>query len=315
MLGAVLVASVALGTITALAAPVITLQPTCGPVGATVQVTGSGWAPGYDITIAFDPQGTPPYSVTVPGKSIGPNGTFTTNLIVPSRPNRGTAYQVQASQQLPAGLAAGTRTAQAPFRLPCPALTLNPTCGSVGVPVAVHGEGFQSDVQVEISFTPPAGTKPLATPIPKPDGTFDVTITVPPDPPGAYVVTAVQLRTQLTASAAFQIPCVKAAIKLLPTVGPPGTVTTVTGTGFPVGAVVKLSWSQGIPLTLASITIGATQGFQLTLLIFPHDQLGLRHLSAAPDLSVTSAPLFNIATADFLVVAGTSQPRDFSWRH
>lgn len=294
--------------------PSITLQPSCGPVGATVQVTGSGWAPGYNITIAFDPQGTPPYSVTVQGKSIGSDGTFTTNLTVPSRPNRGTAYQVQASQPLPTAVAAGTRTAQAPFRLPCAALTLNPTCGSVGVPIAVHGEGFQSDVQVEISFTPPAGTKPLATPVPKPDSTFDVTVTVPSDPPGSYVVTAVQLRTQLAARAEFQIPCVKASIVLKPTVGPPGTVTTVTGTGFPVGAVVKLSWSQGIPLSLASITINATQGFQLTLLIFPHDQLGPRKLSAAPDLSVATAPLFNIATADFLVVPGTAQPRDFTWR-
>lgn len=295
---------------TALAAPALTLQPTCGVVGSTVQTTGSGWLPGIDVTIAFDPKGSPPYTVTVPGKSIGPNGTFTMTLTVPSRPDRGGPYQVTASQN-----AANILTATALFSIPCPALTLNPTCGSVGEPIAVHGVGFSQDVEVQISFTPPAGGKPLATPIPKPDSTFDVTLTVPPDPPGSYVVTAVQLRTQLTARAPFQIPCVKAAIKLLPTVGPPGTVTTVTGTGFPVGAVVKLSWSQGIPLSLASITIGATQGFQLTLLIFPHDQLGLRHLSAAPDLSVTSAPLFNIATADFLVVPGTAQPRDFSWRH
>jgi hypothetical protein len=164
-------------------------------------------------------------------------------------------------------------------------------------------------------FTPPAGSKPIATAIPRGDSTFDVTAAVPNASPGNYVLIAVQVRTQQVPRALFQVPCVKAAIKLVPAVGPPGTVTTVTGTGFPVGAVVKLSWSQGIPIFAASITIGASQGFQVTLLIFPHDELGLRHLNAGPDLSVASAPVFNIATADFLVVPGTAQPRDFSWRH
>ena len=125
---------------------------------------------------------------------------------------------------------------------------------------------------------------------------------------------AIQLRTQVAVRAVFTIPCVKAAIKLLPEVGPPGTVVTVTGTGFPVGAVVKLSWNQGVPLALASIAIGASQAFQVTVLVFPHDELGKRTMSAGPDLSVASAPLFNIATADFLVVQGTAQPRNFSWR-
>jgi len=52
----------------------------------------------------------------------------------------------------------------------------------------------------------------------------------------------------------------------------------------------------------------------VVLLIYPHDELGMRRLSAGPDLKVTNAPLFNIATADFLVVPGSEQPRDFSWR-
>jgi hypothetical protein len=108
---------------------------------------------------------------------------------------------------------------------------------------------------------------------------------------------------------------VKAAIRLVPDVGPPGTVTTVTGIGFPVGAVVRLSWSAGIPLNATSITIGSGGSFQMTLLIYPHDLLGRRQLRAGPDLSVPGAPLFNIATADFLVVPGSEQPRNFSWRH
>ena len=314
-------------------APGIAVSPGCGSVGSTFQVTGSAWIPGFAVQIQFDPQGTPAYSVQATPDG---NGNFTATMTVPSRPLRGAPYQVVASENLPtpsptptpiigqvvgpspvALLAARLATITAPpvpFYIPCPSLTPSPACGSSGQPFQVHGEGFRSDIPVQISFTPPAGTPPLATAVPGGDSTFNVNVSVPNDPPGTYAVTAVQLRTQVTARAVFQIPCVKAAIQLKPAIGPPGTVVTVIGTGFPVGAVVRLSWSQGIPIKMQSITIGSTQGFQVTVLIFWHDQLGRRQMSAGPDLSVTSAPLFNIATANFLVVPGSEQPRDFSWR-
>lgn len=283
--------------------------------------SGSGWTPGYNVTITFDPNGSPPYSVTVPGSAIGPNGDFGTTLTVPSRPNRGAPYQVQAVQKPPAATGQPI-TVNSSFYVPCPGIVLDPPCGSAGLPIVIRGAGWRPDITVGLAFTPPASGKPDATAVPAQDSTFAVNFTVPQRPPGTYVLVATQTPPAGIAALApivvrteFQIPCVKAAIKLLPNVGPPGTVTVVTGTGFPVGAVVKLSWSQGIPLVAPSITIGATQGFQMILLIYPHDEMGLRHLNAAPDLSVTTAPLFNIATADFLVVPGTEQPRDFSWRH
>ncbi len=295
------------------AAPVaaITLSPSCGPSGAPLQVGGSGWASGataFDITITFD--NTP--VVTVKSTDVRADGTFTTSFAVPSRPFRGSPYVVTASQTVGEF---SQITASAQYSIPCLSMTLNPICGSAGDRVAVHGEGFRADVVVSLTFTPPAGSAPIATVVPRGDSTFDVVIVVPKEPPGRYVVGAVQLRTQLAARATFTIPCVKAAIKLVPAVGPPGTVVTVTGTGFPIGSVVKLSWSQGIPVRLASITIGTSQGFQVRLLIFPHDELGRRKLNAGPDLTAPNAPLFNIATANFLVVPGSSQPRDFSWRH
>ena len=287
--------------------PAITLSPTCGAPGASVQINGTGdWDLGANIAITFD--GAQVATVNV--SSLAADNSWSTTFTVPARPAKGTPYTVTATQQN----GEFTATANAFFMLPCPAITLNPTCGKTGDTVAVHGVGFRTDIIVSLTFTPPAGTAPVATVVPGADSTFNVTFAVPTDPPGNYVVDAVQLRAQMAARALFTIPCVKAAIKLTPTVGPPGTVVTVTGTGFPIGAVVKLTWNQGVPLALASITIPASQGFKVTLLIFPHDQLGKRRMSAAPDLSVSGAPLFNIATADFLVVEGSAQPRSFSWR-
>jgi hypothetical protein len=289
-------------------------------------VTGSNWLVGFNVDIAFDPQGTPPSIVSAKPAA---NGSFTTTMTVPNRPLRSSPYQVVASQTTPVtptpspppifkvfGVVEATLTAApAFFFIPCPSITADPTCGAVGDSIHVHGQGFRADLQVSVALTPPTPSTPDATAVPGGDSTFDVVIRVSDRPPGTYSVIAQQLRTQSAARAAFQIPCTKAALKLVPTVGPPGTVVTVVGTGFPVGSIVKLTWSQGIPIRIASITIGASQGFQIRLLIFPHDELGKRKLSAGPDLSVAGAPLFNIATADFLVVPGSSQPRDFSWRH
>ena len=285
----------------------IALSPTCGSVGATVQVTGANWpSTGNDITITFD--GT--LVATVLAANIT-SGKFTASFSVPPKASRGTPYTVTATE---GGGEFVIASANAFFSVPCASITLNPTCGKTGDAVIVQGAGFRSDIVVSITFTPPAGTPPNATTTPGLDGAFNVTIKVPTEPPGTYTVTAVQLRNQATARALFTIPCVKGAIKLNPQVGPPGTVVTVTGTGFPIGAVVKLSWNLGVPLSLASITVGQSQGFQVTVLIFPHDAQGKRTMSAGPDLSAAGAPLFNIATADFLVVPGTAQPKKFAWR-
>lgn len=301
--------------------PVITLSPTCGMVGTSVAVTGSHFAPGssgFAVTVTFDPGGQPVASVQVPASAIDPQGNFTTTLTVPARPLRSSPYQVVASQTVPAGVSQPP-SVRANFQLPCTALLLDPACGSVRTPIAVVGTGFRPDTPVTITFTPPSGGTPEATVIPKTNTTFVIDVPVPNRPPGDYLVVAEQsipgaVPIQLTARARFVIPCAKPTIVLTPTVGPPGTVVTVTGTGFPSGAMVKLSWTQGIRIPGPSIAIGASQGFQLTLLIYPHDELGPRRMNAGPDLSVVNAPLFNIATADFLVVPGTAQPHDFSWR-
>ncbi len=274
-----------------------------------MQVTGSSFVPGTDILIIFNGATV----ATVKGAAIqAPGGTFSATFLVPvGTALKGSPYTVTAQEGQGEFVIAA---ASAPFLVPCPSLTLNPTCGRTGDPIAVHGAGFRPDIVVSLTFTPPAGTPAIASVVPAQDSTFDVSIKVPADPPGNYIVDAIQLRTQVAARAVFTIPCTKAAIQLKPTIGPPGTVVTVIGTGFPVGAVVQLSWNQGVPLSLASITIGPSQGFQVTVLIFPHDQLGKRTMSAGPDFSVSGATLFNIATADFLVVEGTAQPRNFTWR-
>jgi len=333
--------------------PTLTVNPACGSAGTNVLIHGTGFqAPpqNNDVMIYFgvDPSTQPPPQPTliVKAGAVRSDGTFDASL-APKLAARGAPYQVTALQNVFAAEFVQNK-ATATYQVPCTTLVIDPTCGSVGIPVTIRGVGFQPRLAVTITFTPSPTGKPDAVATPQIDTTFAAVVAVPQLPPGNYVIQAVQqlpvgivvqpvaqspspsptpslirsmksgqlgaAAAQLMATAPFQIPCAKGTIILKPSAGPPGTVTTVIGTGFPVGAVVKLSWSQGIGITAPSITIGASQSFQVVLLIYPHDELGMRRLSAGPDLKVTNAPLFNIATADFLVVPGSEQPRDFSWR-
>ena len=82
-----------------------------------------------------------------------------------------------------------------------------------------------------------------------------------------------------------------------PTVGPPGTVVTVTGTGFPPNTTVTVLWS--ISSGSAVATTDAAGNLTTQLVILVPDVLGPRYAMVAS---------FSGATAPFLVVAGAAEP-------
>jgi len=97
-----------------------------------------------------------------------------------------------------------------------------------------------------------------------------------------------------------------AKITVKPAVGPPGTVTIVTGTGFGPGVPILLSWSTGIsPALLEPVVTDAKGGFVAQLLVLPRDRIGARQVRATR--SGPGAPAAPV-TARFLVVAGTAAP-------
>jgi hypothetical protein len=103
-------------------------------------------------------------------------------------------------------------------------------------------------------------------------------------------------------------------LTLSPAVGPPGTVTLAHGADFPANVGIQLSWSQGIAASPSSaIVTDASGSFTAQVLVFPHDELGTRVLTAVSVVPPGSSQ-FGFASAAFLVVPGEVQPRDFSWR-
>jgi len=87
-----------------------------------------------------------------------------------------------------------------------------------------------------------------------------------------------------------------AKIKLDPAIGPPGTVTIATGSGFPPNTAVRLQWSIGITPHLPPVVTDARGTFRVQVLVFHNDRTGPRELLAdAVDGSAfpeTAAPMF-----------------------
>lgn len=100
-------------------------------------------------------------------------------------------------------------------------------------------------------------------------------------------------------------------LALDPPVGPPGTVVVVSGSGFPPGAQVALSWTAGITPKLPIATADAGGGFRVQVLVFHNDVLGPRSLEAQP----AGAAIFEPVTAPMLVSAPSAMPPGFALPH
>ncbi len=100
---------------------------------------------------------------------------------------------------------------------------------------------------------------------------------------------------------------INARLTLDPPLGPPGIVTIAEGTGFPPGAVVRLSWSQGITPHLRDVTADAKGRFRIPVLVFHNDRTGQRELQAEAVAGTGFAPV----RAPMLVTRGSVVPPRF----
>lgn len=323
----VLIALTARSTLQAQSAPAPTItlveastKQACGPVGVVganrlpgqyqITVRGSGLDPSVAaVAIVFDAGGQSPQ--TYPGPYPVVNGSFSV-LLQPGPFYRpfGT-YTVTVN---PLGnFAVGLPGYPAYFQVPCPTLTIKPPCASVGDPIEITGIGFAPRIPIHLVFVPGAVSLPD---VPAGNGFFQISVAVPNLPPAVYELDANQpndAQFARNASAPLQVPCFNPMLKLVPDIGPPGIVTTAVGTGFPPSFPVDFAWTVGVlPPGVQTVVTQPDGTFTFEILIFPHDTIGARQLVASRN---PKSPPFADAKADFLVVPGSVQPNDFSWRH
>src|SRR5256712_200336 len=102
----------------------ISLNPTSGPTGTTVNISGSNFAANSGITISYDNStiATNPVIITTDS-----TGSFAGSITVPTSSGAGT-HTVKAAD-------ASSNSASASFTVTTPAITLNPTSGPTGTTV------------------------------------------------------------------------------------------------------------------------------------------------------------------------------------
>jgi len=178
----------------------ITLTPDKGYRGATVTVTGRGFAASKTVDIRWYLT-TSDYITVVDDYPVGADGTFTTTFTVPAVPDPtepGTLYTVKA-------IDTAGNTASATFTVVAPAqITLNPTSGYVDTIVTITGRWFTPGALITFTFD---STSLATTPTPvyaDGNGRFSVSFKVPNVAAGTYTITATDEKG-VSATATFKV--------------------------------------------------------------------------------------------------------------
>jgi hypothetical protein len=246
------------------------------PPGRGVAVPGGFTAGGGNEVVAITPDQAPTASFVAQPQPAGTAATFDAT-------GSGVAYGSIVGYQWSFGDGAtvsgtGPKTAHAyahagTFTI---IVTEIDSAGTT-VPPAVAGTPFAVDGSGQTPYRQ-ASTSAAA------QATITIPVASTPPPPPA---------TSPTSQPAQSVPQLRAD----PTVGPPGTVVTVTGTGFPPNTTVTVLWS--ISSGSAVATTNGAGDLTTQLLVLVPDVLGPRYAMVAS---------FSGATAPFLVVADGVEP-------
>ncbi len=224
---------VAIVAVPASAAAVIMCNPQQGPVGTSVIIAATDFAPSAILTIRFDGVvvATAPTTVT---SDTGGDATFA--IAIPVAPAG--AHTISVSD--------GVNTAAVMFTV-LQKVTVSPTEGPVGTAITVNGTGFSgAGVTADVTI----GGMPLVSSVPVDDtGSFTATGMVPSLPSGNKVVSATDGAGNVAdVTATFKV---TPTLILTPDTGMPGCLITVSGSGWAPGSV-SLTIAGGAWLVVAA---------------------------------------------------------------
>jgi len=192
----------------------LSLSPNAGPIGLTVQVSGSGYS-GNDYSCTISGTVVASQSCSVSGGAL--TGTFTVANVA-----LGT-YTVTATGDQNGDSATASFTVNS-----TPSITFSPTSASPGTTVQVSGTGFaSSDTSCSLSGTPVIS--PTCSIV---GGSLSGGFTVANFASGFYTITATGSPGGDSASGSFKINPAAPSITLNPSTARPGASVQVSGSGF-----------------------------------------------------------------------------------
>ena len=228
--------------------PKVTLSATQGTVGATVGISGTGFAPFQTISFFID---NVPVANTA---TTDGSGKFTGHgFIVPTIAGGDHTIKVQDSLY---------DSATSGFSVK-PSITIQPDHGPVGTTVTITGNGFTPIENNPIVLTYD-GVVVTTNPEPvsaDPDGNFAATFRIPSGSSGTVTVTAKDNLT--TASTDFTS---IADIILSATSGHVGTTITASGVGLKANTSININYDA---TPVGTVTTDSNGGFTTTFQVLP----------------------------------------------
>jgi len=172
----------------------VSLDPTTGPVGTLVKVTGEEFEPNAEAgKLTINGEETPIFKV---GGTIVKNdgsirtnedGVFIVKFLVPKQPGGGAIVAVGEMET--------------PFVITAQ-ISVTPESGPIGTTIKVVGDGFEREEPVSVDF---GSAKEVATGKTTSDGSFEVTFKVDTPKVGTKEIVATGLLSERTANANFEL--------------------------------------------------------------------------------------------------------------
>ena len=210
----------------ALAAPIITLSPSSGSIGAKVTVTGTNFDSyaGDNILIFFNGAQIEGSPITVHA-----TGTFSIDFNIPDNAVPGTAYVTVEDKE-------GNRLGESKsFTIWEPKIKLDAEVGIVGTVVTIDGEGFYAGKKVTFYYYN-GSREMLSTKSATLRGECSYSFAIPDSIAGKHTISAQDAQGN-SAEADFEV---IPSISLKPTSGVAGDEVTVIGSGFGYKSDVKI---------------------------------------------------------------------------
>lgn len=288
--------------------PALTFNPTSGPIGTTLNLTGSGFTMGENVTPAF---GGTSYTCTS-GGTVNASGGFTCVMTVPTDP-KASDYTVAASTSTD-----GTVTAPGSFYLTEPSTGLSRPSGPPNTLVEiVGGNGLAPNTTYDIDFdtTQGVGLYEVDSFATTAEGNYGGGFLVPFIPSGSYYADLFEqwsgeyiLTLIMVASNATQFTVTTPLLNLTPATGVSGSTFTLNASGL-----ANLNYDYKVTFNGSANYIPATGGTDCTYggLYVQADAYGNFSCTyTVPSVGPGAYPiqLWNTATAYPYLITGVTNP-------
>jgi len=248
--------------------PFVKIDPEQGPVGTAVTFNGYGFTASQQIQVKFK-------DTVIPTPAANDKGSWTVSYTIPATPAGGYIFDIQAKE----GTDFWTWVVK-DFKV-TPKITVTPDSGTVGQTIKVDGTGFASkEEKIKVTFDGEVRKENIYA---VEDGSWTITMAVPPIQSGRYIIDAWGMSTR-----ARDVPdvtfTVSPGILVEPISAYVGDTITVAGGGFATEETGIRVYFDGMVVTTATITADIDGCWESSFTL-PTSTYGSHTVSASGDIT------------------------------